>query len=96
MNGAAGASTASIAASIANAIKACGTLVRIEPQEFLKIVEKQDQPLVVKSSPGAFSASTKYLTSYKGLAFHCKSKTELNFPLKAELIHAKKFSIPDI
>ena len=96
MSGAAGASTAAIVATIANAIKACGTLVRVEPQEFLKIVIKQDQPLIVRTSPGLFSNSTKYLTSYKGLAFHCKSQTELNLPHKAELINAKKFSIPDI
>ena len=97
MSGAAtGASTAAIVATIANAIKACGTLVRVEPHEFLKIVEKQEQPLIVRTSAGVFSSSIKYLTSYKGLAFHCKSKTELNLPQKAELINAKKFSIPDI
>ncbi|MDF7798044.1 hypothetical protein P4C99_01115 [Pontiellaceae bacterium B1224] len=98
MSGAAatGASTAAIAATIANAIKACGTLIRVEPQEFLKIVGKQDQPLVVIKSPGAFSHSTKYLTSYKGLAFHCKSQTELMIPSNTEVIHAKKFSMPDI
>lgn len=97
MSGAAGgASTVAIVATITNAIKACGTLVRVEPHEFLKIVEKQDQPLVVRRSPGVFSNSTKYLASYKGLAFHCKSQTELNLPHKTELINAKKFSIPDI
>lgn len=97
MSGAAvGASTAVIVATIANAIKACGTLVKVEPQEFLKIIGKQDQPLVVIKSAGVFSSSIKYLTSYKGLAFHCKSVTELNLPPKAELINSKKFSMPDI
>ena len=97
MSGAAvGASTAVIVATIANAIKACGTLVKVEPQEFLKIIEKQDQPLVVRTSAGVFSNSIKYLTSYKGLAFHCKSATELSLPPKAELINSKKFSMPDI
>ena len=97
MSGAAtGASTAAVIDGIANAIKACGTLVKVEPQEFLKIVEKQDQPLVVRTSAGAFSKSIKYLTSYKGLAFHCKSMTELSLPPKAELINSKKFSMPDI
>lgn len=97
MSGAAvGASTAAIVATIANAIKACGTLVRVEPQEFLKIIEKQEQPLIVRTTAGVFSHSIKYLTSYKGLAFHCKSQSELNLPAKAELINAKKLSIPDI
>jgi hypothetical protein len=96
MSGAAGASTAVIVATIANAIKACGTLVRVEPQEFLKIIGKQEQPLIVRTPPGVFSKSIKYLTSYKGLAFHCKSEMELNLPQKAELINAKKFSIPDM
>jgi hypothetical protein len=91
-----GASTATMVAIIANAIKACGTLIRVESQAFLKIVEKQEQPLVVIKSPGVFSNSFKYLTSYKGLAFHCKSQMELRIPQNAEVIHAKKFSIPDI
>ena len=96
MSGAAGASTAAMVAAIGNAIKACGTLVKVEPQEFIKIVDKQDEPLVVIKSSGSFSNSTKYLTSYKGLAFHCKSLTELNIPAKAEVINAKRFSIPDL
>lgn len=93
---AAGASTTTMVAIIANAIKACGTLIRVEPQEFLKIIEKQDQPLVVIKSSGFFSNSIKYLTSYKGLAFHCKSQTELRIPQNAEVIHAKRFSMPDL
>jgi hypothetical protein len=93
---AAGTSTAVIVATIANAIKACGTLVRVEPHEFIKIIEKEEQPLIVRTSAGLFSQSIKYLTSYKGLAFHCKSKIELNLPAKAELINAKRFSIPDL
>lgn len=91
-----GATTGAYVSIIADAIKACGTLVRVEPQDFLKIVEKQEHPLVVRKAGGAFSQSIKYLTSYKGLAFHCKSQVELTLPANVELINARKFSIPDL
>ena len=87
---------AAYAAAATNAVKACGTLVKVESHQFLEILKKQDCPLVVTTSGGIFSSSIKYLTSYKGLAFHCKSQAELRLPNNVELIRAKKFSMPDI
>ncbi len=83
-------------AAVVNAVKACGTLVRVEPEEFLKILGFQENPLVVRSVGGLFAVSFKYLTTYRGLAFHCKSQTELRLPAEAELINATKFSMPDL
>jgi len=96
--GAAGAAAGSAAyiAAVANAIKACGTVVRVDPTEFGKILSLQECPLVVRTVGGIFSTSYKYLTSYRGLAFHCKSPTELRLPQEAELINASKMSIPDL
>lgn len=81
---------------MANAIKACGTVVRVEPSEFARIASHQESPLVVRAEGGFFSTSYKYLTSYKGLAFYCKSPTELELPSKTELIRADKMSVPDL
>ena len=49
MNGAAGAAAA--AAAIANAIKASGVLVTVEPGEFSKLLAIAVEPLVVYSPP---------------------------------------------
>lgn len=35
------------AAAIANAIKASGVLVRVDPTEFLRIVHRAEEPLIV-------------------------------------------------
>lgn len=90
------ASSAAYVATVANAIKACGTIVHVEPGEFLKILRLQDEPLIVRAKGGFLSKSFLYLTTYRGLAFHCKSPTELDLPRRAELIHANKMSIPDL
>lgn len=79
-----------------NAIKACGTLVRVEPEEFARILSLADRPLVVRSAGGVFSKSYRYLTSYRGLAFHCKSPAELYLPADAEVVNAARISIPDL
>lgn len=85
---------AAAAAAIANAIKASGVLVRVEPQDFLGIVQRQAEPLVVQSTAGFFSTSYRYLTTYKGLAFHTTSATPVDLPGNVELITASAISIP--
>ncbi len=82
------------AAAIANAIKASGVLVRVTPEDFAAILRRTVKPLVVTSTGGLFSTSYKYLTSYKGLAFHTKSPTPLILPGDAEVVRAKGFNIP--
>jgi hypothetical protein len=90
--GASGASAA--AAAIANAIKASGVLVRVEEDEFRKIIQRIDKPLIVCAGPAFFSPGHKYLTSYKGLAFYTKSTNPLHLPGDAETIIARKIHIP--
>ncbi len=94
-----GVTTAVVAANvahIANAIKASGSVVKVEPDEFRKILDKIDSPLVVESVGGFFSVSYKYLTSYKGLAFYCKSPVQVEFDKNVEIITAKKIVFPDL
>jgi len=46
-DGGAGASAAAHQAAMANALKASGAIVKMEPTEFRKIVDKNEQPIVV-------------------------------------------------
>ena len=89
--GAAGGAAAA-AAAIANAIKASGVLVRLDSEEFEKILTRVEAPLVVTSD--GFFGGYKYLTSYRGLAFYTKAREPLSLPADAELVTAKKIWIP--
>ena len=89
-----GAEAAAIAAMIANAIKATGTLVKVEPSEFAKIVNKVDSPLVIYTEGGLISTNHQYLTSYKGFAFYTKSDEQIGLPRNTEVIVADKIWIP--
>ncbi len=82
------------AAAIANAIKASGVLVRLEPEQFAKILAIAKDPLVVVAEGVFFSRKFQYLTSYKGLAFFTKTKDALQLPAGAEVVLARRISIP--
>ena len=83
------------AAAVARAIKASGTLVRLDPAEFSRILNRQEMPLVVRShSRGLFLKRWCYLTPYRGLAFFTLSPEALPLPGKAEIIDAKAIWIP--
>lgn len=89
---AAGAGAA--AAAIAQAIKASGVVVRVDPPEFLKIVGRTPEPLVVTARGGFLGRRYRYLTSYKGLAFHTSSVEPLPLPANAEVVAAKSIWTP--
>jgi hypothetical protein len=78
------------ATQIANAIKASGAIVQVEPHDFDGILRKSDAPLVVRSEGGFFSH--KY--HYKGLIFYTKTPTPLLLSPKVELVAARKIWIP--
>jgi hypothetical protein len=88
------AGSAAAAAAIAQAIKASGVVVRVEPDDFLAILRRQPGALVVHATGGFFSTNYKYLTSYKGLAFFTKSPDPLDLPSGTELVLAKVIWIP--
>jgi hypothetical protein len=87
-------SAAAAIAILANAIKANGILVRVEPEEFQKIVRRVKEPLVVSAKGGIFTTSYQYLVSYKGFAFFTKSAHPLILPTGTETISVKKIWIP--
>ena len=83
------------AANAMNASKAIGSVVTVEPEQFLDILGKTEKPLVVHS-PSGFMTKNKYITSYKGLVFFTKTKDELLIPAAAEIVNAKKISVPEM
>lgn len=90
----AGASAAAAAAAVAQAIKASGVIVRVEPVDFLAILRRQPGALVVHATGGFFSTNYQYLTSYKGLAFFTKSPDPLDLPSGTEMVQARSIWIP--
>lgn len=89
-----GTAAAAAAAAIAKAIKASGTIVKVEPGESERILARQPDLLVVAARGGFFSTKHRYLTSYKGLAFFSQSATPLSLPSSHEIAVAQKIWIP--
>ena len=92
--GAGATAGAAAAAAVANAIKASGAIVKVEPDDFQKILGKMDAPLVVRAEGGVLSKNFQYLTSYKGFIFYTKSRSEFSFRSGVEMILATKVWIP--
>jgi hypothetical protein len=88
------AGAAAAAAAIANAIKASGVIVHLEPDDFVAILMRQPGALVVQATGGFFGTKYQYLTSYKGLAFFTKARTPLGLPSGTELVQARKMWVP--
>jgi len=86
---------AAAAAAIAQATKASGAIVRMEPNDFLQIVGRADEPIVVMATSKVFGKiSYKYITSFKGLAFYTKSSSRLAFGSGVLMVSAKNIWIP--
>ncbi len=89
-----GAEAAAYAAAIAQAIKASGAIVSVEPEAFIKLISRIEKPAVVTAPGGVFKKNFQYLTAYKGLFFFTKSPESLMLPGGTEIIAAKKIWIP--
>ncbi len=81
-------------AQIINAVRSIGVVVKVEPQEFLKVLAKQTAPLIVHAPGGMFRKKHDYTVSYKGLAFYTRSNDELRLPADAEIVSAQSMYIP--
>ena len=88
------AAGAAVAAQIINAVRSIGVVVKVEPQEFLKVAAKQSAPMIVRAPGGMLKKKHDYLVSYKGLAFYTRSADELRLPPDAEIVHASSMYIP--
>jgi len=85
---------AAAAAATRQAIKASGVLVTVEPADFLALVQRQRDALVVHAQGGIIWTNYQYLMGYKGLAFFTKSPEPLLLPAGTEVVQAKSISIP--
>ena len=88
------AASGAAAAAIAQAIKASGVLVRLNQDEFRKVLMRVSEPLVVIAQGGVFSKKYQYLMSYKGLAFLTKTNTPVDLPTGTEVVTADRIWMP--
>ncbi len=91
---AAGTSGAAAAQVIAEATKASGVIVRVSSEDFSRVLEMNDEPLVVHAMGGVFTKHHQYLTSYRGLAFFAKADGLLELPANCQVVEAKKIWLP--
>lgn len=85
---------AAAAAAIANAIKASGAIVSLEPEEFLKLLSRAESPLLVVARGALMKSTFKYIFGWRGLTFYTKSKGSLQFDCAVETVQAKTIWIP--
>ena len=90
MSAAAGAAIA----AIANAIKASGAVVRVQPEDFANILSRVEKPLVIYNTGGLFKTGHQYLVSYRGFVFYTKTSNQIDLPKSVEVIIAKSIWIP--
>lgn len=89
-------SAAAAQAAIQQAIKASGTIVKIDASDFTRLISKMDDGLVIESVIRFFSIETyKYSTAYKGFVFYCKSSDSISIPSRLEKINAKHIWVPN-
>lgn len=84
------------AAAVAQAIKASGIIVHLEPEEFQRVLYRIEAAVVVMAlaTGRMFDKHHQYLTSYRGLAFYTRSVDRLHMPSGAEVITARKIWAP--
>jgi hypothetical protein len=94
MGGAASAAAGRYTETV-KAAQTLGTIVKVKPDNFLRIISRAHEALVVYSiSWGLFRKYYQYLTNYKGLVFYTGCYTELQLPEDIELIEAESIWIP--
>lgn len=92
--GAAGGAAGTAAAAVAQATKASGIFVQVEPRDFQQILYRADKPLVVVSQVGVIRKKLQYLVSYRGFVFATKSESQIHLPSGAEVVTAERVWLP--
>ncbi len=93
--GTAAASQATAAGAVTQAIKASGSIVRVDQEAFEQILQRTDRKLVI-----ACPARTKlfgrhqYAVNYQGFTFYLKHKELIQIPPGFEIIEAKRIWVP--
>ena len=94
MNTVAGTGAAVAAAQIAQAIKASGGIVQVDPSQFASLLQKSEHHLVVKAPGGFWRGGYRYLMPYKGLYLYTQSRSALELPADTEIIVAQTIWVP--
>ncbi len=81
---------------IMEAKKAMGSIIHIENKDFLDLVKKEENPLVVFHHGGVLRKVYSYLFSWQGYIFVTKSQKKLSLPGKTQVIKAKKLELPSL
>ena len=90
------ATAGAAAAAIAQATKASGVIIHLEPEEFQRVLYRAENAVVViaPATGKMFSRKHQYLTSWRGLAFYTDTPERLHMPSGAEVVAAKKIWVP--
>lgn len=89
------AAAAAAAAAVAQAIKASGAVVRVSPGDFLALLNRVPEPLVVVARGGVWKKHFRYLSGISGLVLVCQTPEPLTLPKAAAIVLAKKIWLPD-
>ena len=87
---------AAAAAAIANAIKASGAIVAVDPEVFVAILarDRDNRPLVVMAEGGVIKTNYRYLAACRGFIFYTRSANALMLPGYVDIITARKIWTP--
>ncbi|GJD23471.1 hypothetical protein RIVM261_084270 [Rivularia sp. IAM M-261] len=69
-----------------------GTGVRVRCEDFLNILSRNPEPLVIVTAEGFFTKLYKYATAYKGFVFFTESLDKLELSNNIEVIQATSIS----
>lgn len=96
MSAAAGAAAGVAAANYRIAAASAGAMVRLEPADFLRLVDQSENPVVVYANFRLIFTvwSHHYVMPYKGLTVVTRSAQPLLLPKAVELIQAKSMWLP--
>ena len=87
---------AAAAAAIANAIKASGAIVEVDPEVFMAMLarERDSRPLVIMAEGGVIKTNYRYLAACRGFIFYTRSADSLMLPSYVDVITARKIWTP--
>lgn len=71
-----------------------GVFVKLQPEDFQNLLSRNEGLAVVATSTTFFGTTYTYVTSYKGLVFYCKTKSQLSISSRHETIVAQSISLP--
>ncbi len=82
------------AAAVAQATRASGVIVRMEPDQFQQLLYRISQPLIVVALGGVYKKKYQYLVGYRGLAFFTASVEQIQLPGGCEVVEVEKIWVP--